>query len=55
MQKDSIVYLGCVLAADGTVGAELSRRLGAARAEFDTLAPDLVARYDFRPAQGANC
>ena len=36
-QKDSIVYLGCVLSADGTVGPELSRRLGAARAEFDTL------------------
>ena len=37
-QKDSIVYLGSVLSAAGTVDSELSRRLGAARAEFEKLA-----------------
>ena len=36
-QKASIVYLGSVLSADGTVQAELGRRLGQARAEFDIL------------------
>ena len=37
-QKDSIIYLGSLIASDGKVGTELSRRLGAARAEFETLA-----------------
>jgi hypothetical protein len=37
-QKDSIVYLGAVLCADGSIGPELSRRIGAARRDFDTLA-----------------
>ena len=36
-QKTSIVYLGSVLSADGTMQAELGRRLGQARAEFDLL------------------
>jgi len=37
-QKDCITYLGSVLAQDGRAGPELARRLGAARAEFKTLA-----------------
>ena len=37
-EKDSMVYLGSVLAADGSIASELSRRLGCARSEFDTLA-----------------
>ena len=36
-QKASIVYLGSVLSTDGTVQAELGRRLGQARTEFELL------------------
>ena len=36
-QKGSLVYLGSVLSANGTVQAELSRCLGSARSEFDAL------------------
>ena len=36
-QKTSMVYLGSVLTFDGSVGAELSRRIGRARSEFDSL------------------
>ena len=36
-QKASIVYLGCILAADGGIEAELGRRIGLAKAEFDKL------------------
>ena len=38
VQKESIVYLGAVLSSNGNIDAELSRRLGAARSEFDKLA-----------------
>ena len=37
LQKDGIIYLGSLITSDGKVGTELSRRLGAARAEFETL------------------
>ena len=33
----SLVYLGATLAADGRMGSELSRRIGAAKADFRTL------------------
>jgi len=36
-EKDAIVYLGSLLAADGQVDTELSRRLGMATAEFAAL------------------
>jgi len=36
-EKDAMVYLENQLAADGRVSAELSRRLGMARADFDAL------------------
>ena len=36
-QKTSMIYLGSVLTFDGSVGAELSRRIGRARSEFDSL------------------
>ena len=36
-QKHSITYLGSVLTSSGTLGPELGRRLGAARAEFKKL------------------
>ncbi len=32
--KDSIIYLGGLLASDGRMGSELSRRLGAAAANL---------------------
>ena len=32
-----MVYLGNVLSADGKFGSEISRRVGAARSEFDKL------------------
>jgi len=35
--KDAIVYLGGILSADGRVAAELSRRIGAAQADFKAL------------------
>ena len=35
--KQQMVYLGSVLSADGKSGSEISRRLGAARSEFDKL------------------
>ena len=35
--KDQIIYLGNVLCADGSAASEVSRRLGAARGEFDKL------------------
>ena len=36
--KDSMLYLGSSLSADGRAGSELNRRLGMARADFSTLA-----------------
>ena len=36
-EKKSMVYLGSVLTSDGSVGAELSRRVGLARSVFDAL------------------
>ena len=36
-QRESMVYLGSAISDDGKIGSELSRRLGAARAEFDKL------------------
>eukprot|EP00959_Pyramimonas_sp_CCMP1952_P174092 3637743-Pyramimonas_sp.AAC.1 len=36
-QKTSMIYLGSVLTCDGSVGAELSQRIGRARSEFDSL------------------
>ena len=36
-EKKSMVYLGGVLTSDGSVGAELSRRVGLARSVFDSL------------------
>ena len=36
-RKERIKYLGCLLNSDGRVGSELSCRLGAARADFETL------------------
>ena len=36
-QKGSIKYLGAMLSDDGRLAAELGRRIGAARQEFDTL------------------
>ena len=36
-EKDSIIYLGALLASDGRMGSELSRRLGAAAADFTQL------------------
>lgn len=41
--KDSLVYLGSLLDAAGNVGAEMNRRLGAARAEFKQLSQSLEA------------
>ena len=35
--KDRIKYLGSILSNDGRIGVELNYRLGAARAEFQTL------------------
>ena len=35
--KDSFIYLGSSVAADGDVNSELSRRLGMARADFDKI------------------
>ena len=35
--RSSMKYLGSLLASDGRIGSELARRLGMARAEFDTL------------------
>ena len=35
--KESFVYLGSYLCDNGSIGPELNRRLGAARAEFETL------------------
>ena len=35
--KDSLLYLGSSLNADGRNGSEINRRLGMARADFDTL------------------
>ena len=35
---DSMVYLGSILTADSKAGRELSRRIGSAKADFDTLA-----------------
>jgi len=36
-KKDRLKYLGSLLSHDAKIGAELNQRLGAARAEFDTL------------------
>ena len=36
-EKESMVYLGGLLSADGRMGSELSRRLGAATADFTQL------------------
>ena len=36
-QKQSIIYLGRLLAADGRVGSELGRSLGQAQKDFATL------------------
>ena len=38
VSKDSIVYLGSLLSKNGKIGPELSRRLGAAKSDFCTLA-----------------
>ena len=38
VEKNSIVYLGALLSNSGAAGPELSRRLGAARADFKVLA-----------------
>ena len=35
--KESLLYLGSFLCDNGSIGPELNRRLGAARAEFETL------------------
>ena len=35
--KDSMLYLGGLLSADGRIGAELARRIGAAKRDFATL------------------
>ena len=35
--KQSILYLGSLLASDGRIGSELNRRLGMAKADFDQL------------------
>ena len=35
--KKQAVYLGCILAADGTAGSEINRRVGGAREEFEKL------------------
>ena len=35
--KEQAVYLGCSLAADGSAGSEVNRRLGGARDEFEKL------------------
>ena len=35
--KDSMIYLGSLLAADGGIDSELGRRIGLAQADFDTL------------------
>ena len=37
VSKESLVYLGSYLCDNGSIGPELNRRLGAARAEFETL------------------
>ena len=36
-QRESMVYLGASLSADGRVDSEVARRIGAARADFRTL------------------
>ena len=36
-QKQNLLYLGCILSADGSSGTELSRRLGAAKNEFEKI------------------
>ena len=36
--KDSMIYLGSLLSADGKIASELARRLGAAQSEFSSLA-----------------
>ena len=36
-QKESMVYLGASLSADGRIDSEVARRIGAARADFRTL------------------
>eukprot|EP00959_Pyramimonas_sp_CCMP1952_P206762 4324258-Pyramimonas_sp.AAC.1 len=35
--KESLIYLGTCLTADGRIAAELSRRIGAASSEFKAL------------------
>ena len=35
--KDAIIYLGALLSADGKPNSELSRRIGAAQADFKSL------------------
>ena len=35
--KESLVYLGTSLSADGRMGAELSRRIGSAKRDFQIL------------------
>ena len=37
VSKESLLYLGSFLCDNGNIGPELNRRLGAARAEFETL------------------
>ena len=37
VSKESLLYLGCFLCDNSSIGPELNRRLGAARAEFETL------------------
>ena len=37
VSKESLVYLGSFLCDNGSIGPELNKRLGAARAEFETL------------------
>ena len=37
VSKESLLYLGSFLCDNGSIGPELNRRLGAARAEFETL------------------
>ena len=37
VSQESLVYLGSLLCDNGSIGLELNRHLGAARAEFETL------------------
>ena len=37
VSKESLLYLGSYLCDNGSIGPKLNRRLGAARAEFETL------------------